>query len=490
MLLSIGRYAGMAEEMDINEIGELSSSVRSEVFRSVIFTNGYDNTSISVFWEGPEDSVFMFDMQPLEEINVNTANTHRFYATELDDVTKRVSPYSLVIKEGQDSYSFAPVQSSSRAHRQHPSVRIIGQRTTSMNAKFRILVPSCDYYYVGGDEWSYQGSLKMGKETTTNTYEGHVFVFTEPGDKERVLARFVMHKDQVVYTVTNPKYKIPQHMLELEDKEQHFLQSYFNRTGIHWRGYFGPDGPRPPPTLFMWPADEVGQVHHVISSNGRWNCEGLRSECQSPESVNLEIEVVSLAPRAFIIENVLTDFEVSEIIRLAAPKLHGSFVGNYDEGGGRTSETRTSRNSWLSRTASDVIDTIYRRAADILQLDEALLHSKKNAEDMQVVNYENGMKYDSHHDWGVSGVPETRFITLLLYLTDMEDEKAGGETAFPKGADGMGFKVQPKKGDAVLFYNLLPDGNCDDLALHAALPVLRGKKWLANFWVWDPKRKD
>ena len=45
------------------------------------------------------------------------------------------------------------------------------------------------------------------------------------------------------------------------------------------------------------------------------------------------------------------------------------------------------------------------------------------------------------------------------------------------------FKVHPGKGSAVLFYNLLEDGNGDDLALHAALPVKQGEKWLANFWV-------
>ena len=38
----------------------------------------------------------------------------------------------------------------------------------------------------------------------------------------------------------------------------------------------------------------------------------------------------------------------------------------------------------------------------------------------------------------------------------------------------------------VLFYNLLPDGNVDERSLHAALPVLEGEKWIANFWVWDP----
>jgi prolyl 4-hydroxylase len=169
--------------------------------------------------------------------------------------------------------------------------------------------------------------------------------------------------------------------------------------------------------------------------------------------------------------------------------MAGSTVGNRDGGGSRRSETRTSRNAWVARDSSPVIDTIYRRAADLLNIDEKLLISHKNAEDMQVVHYELGQKYDSHHDWGVSGYPESRFITLLLYLTDQLHPNAGGETAFPKGLNGRGFKVHPGKGSAVLFYNLLEDGNGDDLALHAALPVLEGNKSLANFWIWDAKRK-
>ena len=123
----------------------------------------------------------------------------------------------------------------------------------------------------------------------------------------------------------------------------------------------------------------------------------------------------------------------------------------------------------------------------MLAVDEKLLHSEKNAELMQVVKYNNGQHYDSHHDWGVSSYPESRYITLLLYLTTPVGEHSGGETSFPKGANGLGFKVVPKKGSAVLFYNLLPDGNADDLALHAALPCVEGEKWLANFWVWDSK---
>lgn len=48
--------------------------------------------------------------------------------------------------------------------------------------------------------------------------------------------------------------------------------------------------------------------------------------------------------------------------------------------------------------------------------------------------------------------------------------------------------VHPGVGNGILFYNILEDGNTDDLALHAALPILEGEKWLCNLWIWDPKR--
>ena len=51
--------------------------------------------------------------------------------------------------------------------------------------------------YVGG---SFQGSLTLGKEYTINTYEGHVFFFTEGDDKTKEYARFIMNKDQVWFT--------------------------------------------------------------------------------------------------------------------------------------------------------------------------------------------------------------------------------------------------------------------------------------------------
>ena len=61
------------------------------------------------------------------------------------------------------------------------------------------------------------------------------------------------------------------------------------------------------------------------------------------------------------------------------------FIGNADGGGSRASTTRTSRNAWVSRETSPVMETLFRRAADVLNIDESLLKNSKNVEDMQVI---------------------------------------------------------------------------------------------------------
>jgi prolyl 4-hydroxylase len=229
--------------------------------------------------------------------------------------------------------------------------------------------------------------------------------------------------------------------------------------------------------------------------------------------LTMHLQTISTAPRAFLIENFLSSFETDELIRLASPHIQESVIGQADSGGIFKSTTRTSSNTWLPRSTSPLIETIFCRVADALGIDQSLLTFARNAEDIQVVHYNPGEEYQAHYDWGVRGYPESRFITMLLYLSDPtpppsssssstsaevtqeatecseEDEEetteggAGGETSFPKA----GFKIIPKRGNAVIFYSLLEDGNGDKDSLHASLPVRFGEKWLANFWVWDPE---
>jgi prolyl 4-hydroxylase len=213
-------------------------------------------------------------------------------------------------------------------------------------------------------------------------------------------------------------------------------------------------------------------------------CYGSPHTCQSEVPVTLNLEAFSLAPKAYLIPGFLSAFEADHLISLGREKVKTSTIG--DDQNPLESDTRTSRNAWISRGTSPIVETLYRRAGHAMNIDHKLLTRDRCAEEIQLVHYVNGQKYDSHHDWGVEGYSESRYITMLMYLTDQQDPDAGGETAFPKAGTGGGIKVVPVKGDAVLFYNLLEDGNGDDLALHGALPVWHGEKWLANFWVWDP----
>ena len=549
-----------AEEVDVGLDGQ---PLKSTVEKSVEFVSFYDGV-MDLYWTGSTDGRAASEKVKIVELykgtrtKVNTFDGHIFHA-ESRETGIYAEPRKVVITPSQSYYEFAPVESTDSVgeikkshkvgyeyeriqrdsnvnHGLHPAVTLLHSGTTAMSAKFRSLVSAVDYYYDDGRDGIYQGRLKLGQESTTNTYEGHVFYFTRAGDKQAVLERFKMDKDRVLYVVTDPEDPPPKELQAHTEKELRFMKEYRDRTGLHWRHYYGPDGPRAPPELFMWPAKEIGQVHRVTSREGKWrdDCDPDRGDaveqdspavggslwsmldsiwpssskgdeaiakkqkgatpkatvCQDTQPVNLTLEVVSLQPRVYIIENFLSHYEADRLIELSKDKLGISTVGNDDGGGARTDATRTSMNTWLGRKTSRETESLFLRAADLLNLDEKIMHNHRNAEDMQVVHYENGQKYDPHHDWGVSGYPESRFITLLLYLTDKPSGDSGGETSFPKADNGRGIKVHPGKGSAVLFYNLLEDGNGDDLALHAALPVKDGhEKFLANWWLWTPKRR-
>merc|ERR1712071_204217 len=288
-------------------------------------------------------------------------------------------------------------------------------------------------------------------------------------------------------------------------------------------------GPRDPPTHFMWKADYFGQTHEVttkethflslppkpmlkkVSSTGE--SEEKRQELQpyrSPEStLNMTLKVLSCAPRAFEIQNFLSETEIQHILKLSTGLTLSLSTVSGSSSGHENTATRSSTNSWVNRNHSPVVDAIYRRAADLLRIDEALLRPRKSdeypdyplpgqrnsdsiAEAMQLVHYEVGQQYTPHHDFGYpptsSPVQNARFATLLLYLNEGME---GGATTFPRyvNADtSEPLRVVPKIGKAVLFYSFLPDGNFDDLSQHAAEPVQKGEKWLMNLWIWDPIR--
>jgi len=211
-------------------------------------------------------------------------------------------------------------------------------------------------------------------------------------------------------------------------------------------------------------------------------------KCQDGTEVKLKLVCISLKPLAFALNNFLSDFESDHIISLGEPNVRRSRAGGR---GGFESQSRTSATSWVGTKASVIMPFIYKRAANLLNLPEEILNEAKNAEQLQFVKYNEGEKYNAHHDFGSSGEGRfgSRFITLLLYLNDRPNNSSGGETGFPKARNGEGLLAYPGKGNAVMFYNILEDGNYDGFALHEARPPLGDwTKYLCNFWIWDPHR--
>lgn len=126
-----------------------------------------------------------------------------------------------------------------------------------------------------------------------------------------------------------------------------------------------------------------------------WNnrtCDGFASLCQNKETLTLTLTTVSTAPRVFVIPNFMTDFECDRIVQLGKKGMNVSLTGS-----GRSSDYRTSTTAWLHRRLSPTIDSLFRRAADVLQVNEREL--ARRSEQLQIVNYHFGEEYKSHHDW-------------------------------------------------------------------------------------------
>lgn len=106
---------------------------------------------------------------------------------------------------------------------------------------------------------------------------------------------------------------------------------------------------------------------------------------------------------------------------------------------------------------------------------------RDNYESFQVLRYETGQKYITHHDYGseeVSLACGPRVLTFFLYLSDVEE---GGETNFPL----LNIAVTPKKGRALLWPSVLDSDpeQQDSRTMHEAKPVIRGRKFAANSWI-------
>jgi prolyl 4-hydroxylase len=383
----------------------------------------------------------------------------------------------------------------------------------------------------------------------TATHPGHMFYFARHDKPDEPLCRFKVVTGISVYyydpftqgNETDPARCVTSEStrsvdtLDVRQKALYdaqvtnveFAKAYKEFTGgSEWLSMY----PKSPPNHHMWAADYYGQEHHVQSREtqfvelpppqdlNRLSAEDMMredpndiplKEYRTKEMVmNITLLVASVEPRIFEIPHFISDLEADHLLTIATGmNFHRSTTGLHvgDRQGDHVASSRTSTNSWVGRSSSPIVDSIIRRIADTLLVDEALLRHRRDGErpdipskaplneDFQVVHYDVGQEYTAHHDFSFphNTNPESpsRSINVLLYLNDEGLE--GGETSFPRWRNGHtngAVNVKPEKGKAAIFYMVNPDGNLDDLTQHAALPVRQGEKYMSNLWIWDPVR--
>ena len=188
----------------------------------------------------------------------------------------------------------------------------------------------------------------------------------------------------------------------------------------------------------------------------------------------VRVQHISYSPRIRYLHQLLTPEECEHMIRVAEPRFSRSPVR------GSVTRVRTSSTAMLGGTNDPVVRSVRARIARFSGYAVSLL------EPLQVVKYQQGQKYEGHHDFfDVCDLEDKehngrRQITFLIYLRAMPPGETGGGTGFPE----LKLEVAPEQGSAIVFNDCLDNGE-EDRTLHAGLPPAFADtvKYAINGWI-------
>lgn len=205
----------------------------------------------------------------------------------------------------------------------------------------------------------------------------------------------------------------------------------------------------------------------------------MASSTTSSAQLILPILQICESPRIWVVERFLSDEHCDHFINLVLGKQQRSQGFDAETGDNMNTETRTSSHAFLARGQDEVVAALENRIARMLMM------PVENGEGFQILRYQIGQEYKPHYDYFDPKFPGSikalerggqRVATVLVYLSDVT---AGGETIFPN----KNIKVKPRKGMALFFTSVFPNGEIDPDSLHGSVPVIEGEKWVATKWV-------
>jgi prolyl 4-hydroxylase len=176
----------------------------------------------------------------------------------------------------------------------------------------------------------------------------------------------------------------------------------------------------------------------------------------------------------YALDDFLSRGECERIVSLVAHHLHPSALSYVpDDKAFRTSQTA---------------ELCHLKSPAALQLDAKICRTlgvrAEYSEGIQAQRYDVGQQFKPHWDYfpvgselykRFAGVRGNRTWTFMVYLND---GMTGGATRFTE----IDLEVQPKRGMALLWNNLRPDGTPNPATMHCGEPVIAGHKIIITKW--------
>ncbi|MBN8551580.1 MAG: 2OG-Fe(II) oxygenase [Caulobacterales bacterium] len=189
---------------------------------------------------------------------------------------------------------------------------------------------------------------------------------------------------------------------------------------------------------------------------------------------------LSKVPHVFSISGFLAT-EVCDWLRdRARPHLEKAPV--YDPETGRPTLKWTRSNS---ATSFDVLDCDLVMMLVRERIARATGLPVVGLEPVQILHYSVGESFTPHYDWldpekaGHRPDLEDRGQRVATFLTYLNDDYEGGETEM----EAIGLMHRGRKGDALFWANIKPNGRIDLATRHAGRPPTAGEKWVYSQWL-------